>query len=139
LYTIRKAAKIGLSRGAQTAIIINGVNLTILGALILATPVKNSKASRGLPTLSTNSTRSITSGIKSRRRGAGSDSEEADLTDESDFEEVQEDANTFFKTPNKSSDKMRPRVVPPIKYAVEVKELGGVGSEESDYDPNVKR
>jgi hypothetical protein len=67
-------------------------------------------------------------------------SEEAELTEESDFDDFPEDVSTFFKTPQKTSDKMRLRAVPPKKYAVDgEEELGDVGSDDSDFNPNAER
>lgn len=66
-----------------------------------------------------------------------SDSDEAELTDESEF---QEDLTNFFETPSKTGNKRRLRAAPPKKYAVDGdEELGGIGSDDSDFDPNAER
>jgi hypothetical protein len=71
-----------------------------------------------------------------------SDSEEAELTDESDFDEFPDDVGNFFKTPNNTSGKMKLRAVPPKKYVVDAdEEVGDIGSDDSDVDfnPNADR
>ena len=140
LYTIRKIAKIGPSRGARSATKTNGVNQAAPGAPIFTTPVKNSKAGNGLPTPSTANGRLTARATKPRKRGSASDSEEAELTDESDFGKYPEDASTFFKTPSKTSDKMRLRAVLPKRYVVDEEEehRRDIGSDDSDFDPNAE-
>jgi hypothetical protein len=126
----------------RTATATNGVNRTAAGAPIFVTPIKNGKANNGLPTPSrtTSNKTSTSTKLGKRHSGSISDSEEAELTEESDFDDFPEDVSTFFKTPQKTSDKMRLRAVPPKKYAVDgEEELGDVGSDDSDFNPNAER
>lgn len=135
---------IGPSGVGRTAAATNGVNRSAPGAPIFATPIKNGKASNSLPTPSRTISRITATPAKTRKRRSGSmsDSEEAELTDESDFDEFPDDVGNFFKTPNNTSGKMKLRAVPPKKYVVDAdEEVGDIGSDDSDVDfnPNADR
>jgi hypothetical protein len=57
-----------------------------------------------------------------------------------DQSELEEDLTNFFETPSKTGDKRGLRAAPPKKYAVDGdEELGGTGSDDSDFDPNAER
>jgi hypothetical protein len=133
---------IGQSGARRNATATNGVNRTAPGAPIFATPTKGGKAGNGLPTPSRTTPRTSVTSSKSRKRTLASDSDEAELTDESQFDDSSEDVTAFFKTPYNASNKMRLRAVPPKLCAFQGDdELGGAGSDDSDddFNPNAGR
>jgi hypothetical protein len=134
---IRELAK---RNGTITHFPIQSVNSTAPGAPIFATPIENGKASNSLlaPSKTTFSTAAISIKKRKRRSDSLSDSEEGELTDESDFNKVPEDVSEIFTTPSKSINKRRFRPVPPKTYADEGDgEFGGVSDDDDvDFDPD---
>lgn len=119
----------------------SGVRRTAPGAPIFATPLKNSDAGNRIQTLSRTASHTTAALTKPSKRHSDSDSEETQLKDESDFDEYDEDVSSFFQTPSEAnkSDKMRLRAVAPKHYAVGgEEELGDIGSDDNDFNPNAE-
>lgn len=76
---------------------------------IFATPLKNSDASNSIQTRSRTASHTTAALINLAKCRSGSDSEETQFKDESDFDEYDEDVSNFFQTPSmvNKSDKMR--------------------------------